>query len=105
MLTLGSAHLQVENCQRCVLDHDDQRLELCHASVLRPHVLPARLWVLGDKVWCIVAAHYHSTDGQQHLVGASRSLGRPVPRVYPLRLALLGGWSGSHVNAERAHGA
>ena len=57
-----SPHLQIQDSQRRMLDHGDQRMEFCHAGLLRTVLLPAGLRLLSYEVRGNAFAHHHCPD-------------------------------------------
>lgn len=61
---IRSAHLQVEDRQRRMPDHGYQRLELRHASLLHPLLLPTRLRLLRHQIRSNASPHHTTTNSQ-----------------------------------------
>lgn len=103
LLTCLSPYFQVQDRQRRMPNNGHQRMELCHASVLCPVLLPARLWILCHKVRSSSSSHHHHSNHQQHSFRLDCTLDRQVPGMYFIWLGMLGRWPWSHVDFGRNH--
>jgi hypothetical protein len=98
-----SAHLQIQDRQRCMFNHGHQWLELRYASLLHPVLLPTRLRLLCNQVRSYAPPNHTSTNSQQYSLRAGSTLDWSVSRVYTLRLAMLGCWPGLDVDSGREY--